>query len=62
MERRFRVDIRKKFFTIGMVRSWNRIPREVFDAPSSAYHRIIKVGKTSKNIQSYHPPTTNVSH
>ncbi|KFQ26579.1 hypothetical protein N332_05800, partial [Mesitornis unicolor] len=33
-EGKFRLEIRKKFFTVRVVRHWHRLPREAVDAPS----------------------------
>jgi len=35
-ERRFWLDIRKKFFTVRVVKPWPRLPREAVDARSLA--------------------------
>ena len=39
-EGRFRLDIRKRFFTVWVMRCQNRLPREVVDAPSMETLRV----------------------
>ena len=43
-ERRFRLDIRKKFFIQRVVKHWHRLPREAVDAPSLESFKIKLVG------------------
>ncbi|GAB0182732.1 hypothetical protein GRJ2_000738500 [Grus japonensis] len=42
-EGQFRLDVRKKFFTVRVVRHWKRLPREAVDAP------LLEVFKTKLN-------------
>ncbi|KFW03783.1 hypothetical protein N327_10282, partial [Fulmarus glacialis] len=48
-ESRFRLDIRKKFFTVR-VRHWNRLPREVVNAPSLEVFKVRLDGALSNLI------------
>jgi len=48
---RFRLDIRKKFVTIKVVKHWHRLPREAVDAPSLAVFKARLDGALSNVVQ-----------
>ena len=50
-EGRFRLDVRKKFFTVRVVRHWHRLPREAVDAPSLAVFKARLDGALSNLVQ-----------
>ncbi|KFM03917.1 hypothetical protein AS27_10851, partial [Aptenodytes forsteri] len=47
---RFRLDRRKKFFTLRVVKHWKRLPREVVDAPSLETFKVRLDGALSNLI------------
>ncbi|KFW67153.1 hypothetical protein AS28_05740, partial [Pygoscelis adeliae] len=47
---RFRLDIRKKFFMLRVVKHWHRLPREVVDAPSLETFKVRSDGALSNLI------------
>ena len=49
-EGRFRLDIRKKFFMMRVVKHWNKLPREVVDAPSLETFKVRLDGALSNLI------------
>jgi len=49
-EGRFRQDIRKKFFTMRVVKHWNVLPREVVDAPSLEMFKVRLDGALSNLV------------
>ncbi|KFU87510.1 hypothetical protein M959_01244, partial [Chaetura pelagica] len=49
-EGRFRLDIRRKFFSARVVRHWHRLPREAVAAPSLAVFKARLDGALSNLI------------
>jgi len=47
---RYRLAVRRKFFTMRVVKHWNRIPREVVNAPSMEIFRVRSGGALSNLI------------
>jgi len=50
-EGRFRLDIRKKLFTVRVVKPWHRLPREVVGAPSLETFQVRLDGALSNLIE-----------
>ena len=49
-DKRFRLDIMKKFLTIRMVKHWNRLPREVMDTSSLETFRQAGLGSEQPDL------------
>ena len=49
-EGRFRLDVRKKFFTVRVVRHWNRLPQEAVDALSLEVFKVRLDGALSNLV------------
>jgi len=49
-EGRFRLDTRKIFFTMRVVRHWHRLPREAVDAPSLEVFKVRLDGALSNPV------------
>lgn len=44
----FRLDIKRKFFAVEVVRHWDRLPKETVDAPTQAVLKA-RLGKALSN-------------
>ncbi|KFZ57725.1 hypothetical protein N321_07626, partial [Antrostomus carolinensis] len=49
-ENRFRLDTRRKFFTMRVVKHWHRLPSEVVEAPSLETFKVRLDGALSNLI------------
>jgi len=49
-EGRFRLDIRKKFFTLRVVKHWNKLPRKAVAAPSLEVFKAMLDGALSNLV------------
>ena len=49
-ENRFRLEIRKKFFTMRVVKHWNGLPRELVDVPSLGTFKVRLDGALSNLV------------
>ena len=54
-EGRFRLDISNKFFTMRVVRHWNRLPREAVVAPSPEVFKARLDGACATWSSGWHP-------
>jgi len=49
-EGRFRLDIRKKFFAMKLVKHWNGLPRQIVEAPSLEIFKVTLDGALSNLV------------
>ncbi|KFQ70194.1 hypothetical protein N335_01497, partial [Phaethon lepturus] len=49
-EGRFRLEIRKTFFTVRVVKHWHRLPRELVDVPSLGTFQVRLDGSLSNLV------------
>lgn len=53
-DNRFRLDIRKEFFTTREMRYWNKLPREAVDASSLEIFKTKFIGTLKNLVELFH--------